>query len=144
MKNLNFEPSVFDTFNEYCSKYKKGIRKISQECHLLTIEKHSLDLVMEKKDFDTFELYFESNGRLTGSIHREKYNTYKVNYSYNRKGYLISAICSLTNNCELHSISEFSYDDEDELNMKQFVVFVPIRIHFRLKNTFTLILKTKK
>jgi hypothetical protein len=123
---------LLNKLNEFRSKYKDGIKLLSQRSHRLTIDKKSLDLVMETQFHDNFELYFNSKGLLKESLHSRRSCNYKINYYYNRHSILYLAVCSITPSNELHSISDFIYDSKGRIEIET------VRKYCPRSNLFTL------
>ncbi len=109
---------LLDTINDYRSKYKDGMKLLSQKKHKITIEKTSFDLVLEDYFHESYDLHFDSRGLLNESLHYENYATYKINYYYNGQDLLLLAICSNPKNYKLKSISEFSYDNKGRIEIE--------------------------
>ena len=109
---------LHDSYKKYCSKYKDGMKFLSQKMHKITIETKSFDLVMEAQFNNTYRLYFNLEGLLTESFHNGWDCIYKINYFYNHKSVLISVTCSKLHNYELCSTSEFTYDSKGRIKIE--------------------------
>lgn len=101
-----------NTYEEYCSHYVTGAKKITLNSSYPKITKEPISLKLEKS-YGNYSLYFNKNGQLVQSIHFEKSPPYfKIIYGYDKKGNLVSAMKLVIVKNELISISNFTYDNK--------------------------------
>ena len=101
-------------FEKYLSEYQKGMKKISFRSTRPKIIKENFHLKIEQSH-GNYDLSFNRKGLLLHSVHTEKNQSFKIIYSYNRKGVLIVAMKLLSEKNELLSLSEFVYDDKGRI-----------------------------